>query len=266
MPAMSNSDGRIWRQAIAGGGVAALVLLLSACVTTTTSGKVPKIDKPKALQTYIQLGIGYMKKNNREAARYHFNQAFEIDKDSPGAHNGMALLYKIEGETALAERHFRRAIRVNPGFSQAQNNYGSFLFAQERYREAYQHFEKAARDTGYDQRPSALANLGRTALRLGRKERAKAAFEHALSLNNRVTMALVELAELHFEEQNYAESKRYLDQFARVSEQIPRTLWLGIRIERIFGNKDKEASYALALKNLHGYSKEYLEYKNTLQN
>ena len=34
----------------------------------------------------------------------------------------------------------------------------------------------------------------------------------------------------------------------------------------IFGNKDKEASYALALRNLHPYSQEYLEYKKALQN
>jgi type IV pilus assembly protein PilF len=36
---------------------------------------------------------------------------------------------------------------------------------------------------------------------------------------------------------------------------------LGIQLEKVFGNKDKEASLALILKNNFPYSKEYLEYK-----
>ena len=268
-----NDTGRDWRiRTVRLAGLAlllpALLALLSGCVTTSVPGSKPKpkVDKERALQTYVQLGLGYLRQNNRESARYHFNKAFEIDRNSPGAHNGMALLFKVEGELELAEKHYRRAIRVKPDFSLARNNYGSFLYSQERYEEAYEQFQAAARDIGYDRRPIALANQGRAALRLGRKERAIAAFEHALSLDNRVTMALVELADLYFHEENYAESKRLLDQFAKVSRQTSRTLWLGIRIERIFGNKDKEASYALALRNLHPYSKEYLEYKKMLQN
>ncbi|TQV85721.1 type IV pilus biogenesis/stability protein PilW [Exilibacterium tricleocarpae] len=260
--------GRGWSARVALLLLTGVLALVSGCVTTNAPGSKPKpkIDKEKALQTYIQLGIGYLSKKNRESARYHFNKAFEIDRNAPGAHNGMALLYKLEGEPELAEKHFRRAIRVNPRFSQAHNNYGSFLYSRERYKEAYKHFKLAADDIGYDRRPIALANLGRAALRLDRVERAKAVFEHSLSLDNRLSMALVELADIYFQEQDYAAAKRHLDQFARVAPQTPRTLWLGIRIERIFGNKDKEASYALALRNLHRYSREYLEYQKALKN
>ena len=63
----------------------------------------------------------------------------------------------------------------------------------------------------------------------------------------------------------FADAKRFLDVYSRNARQSARSLWLGIRIERIFGNKDKEASYALALKNLHPYSREYLEYKNLIE-
>lgn len=96
--------------------------------------------------------------------------------------------------------------------------------------------------------------------------RALAAFQHALNLNPRLAPAAIELAEYSFAERDYASAKKYLDQFVRSNNrQTPRSLWLGIRIERIFGNKDKEASYALALKNMHPYSKEYLEYKNLIE-
>ena len=77
---------------------------------------------------------------------------------------------------------------------------------------------------------------------------------------------VIELADLAFQEQDYASAKRYLDRYHKLTKPTARSLWLGIRIERIFGNKDKMASQALALKNLFGYSKEYLEYKQLIEN
>jgi type IV pilus assembly protein PilF len=70
---------------------------------------------------------------------------------------------------------------------------------------------------------------------------------------------------MHFQEREYAQAKLYLDEYSANAKHTPRSLWLGIRLERIFGNKDKEASYALSLKNLHPYSKEYLDYKNYIE-
>ena len=72
------------------------------------------------------------------------------------------------------------------------------------------------------------------------------------------------VANSSFEEKDYSAAKRYLDQYLAIAKSSPKSLWLGIRIERIFNNKDKEASYILALKNLYPYSKEYLEYKTLL--
>ena len=70
---------------------------------------------------------------------------------------------------------------------------------------------------------------------------------------------------LYFDAKNYATSKAYLDRYIAMVDRTSRSLWLSIRIERIFGNKDKEASDILALKNLHPYSQEYLAYKKQLQ-
>jgi type IV pilus assembly protein PilF len=76
---------------------------------------------------------------------------------------------------------------------------------------------------------------------------------------------MIELALMQFDERDFESSKKNLDRYLEIAAASSKSLWLGIRIERIFGNKDKEASYALALKNLHPYSQEYLEYKNLLK-
>ncbi len=255
-----NSLARLWSLGL----VVIAGLVLAGCVT---SG-IPEthIDKKQALATYIQMGEGYLRNKNRESARHHFNKALAIDEKSAGALNGLALLYQIEGESELAEQNFRAAIKADSKFSQSRNNYGSFLFQRQRYQEAYEQFELASEDLTYRNRPMALYNLGRAALQRGNVGRAQAALEHSLNLRPQLSHAMIELAEIHFNNQSYAEAKKYLDAFAKVSRNTARSLWLGIRIERIFGNSDKEASYLLALKNLYPYLKEYLAYKNNNKN
>lgn len=239
------------------------LLSLSACVTTLP-GDVSKANLENARQTYVQLGLGYLRGGDRDAARQNFKKALEIDKNSPGALDGMALLYQLEAMDKKAEEYFKKAIRADRDYSRGRNNYGSFLYEQGRYQEAYDQFERAAANLEYDSRPIALMNLGRTALKLGDVDRAESALKHALSLDPKVTTAMVELADIYFSRQNYAEAKKYIDMYGQSTRHSARTLWLGIRLERIFGNRDKEASYALALKNLHPYSQEYLQYKQSL--
>jgi type IV pilus assembly protein PilF len=240
------------------------MLLLNACVTTEHGSLAANADPKKAEAAYVQLGLGYLQSGNRDASKVNFENALKINSRSAGANEGMARLYQIDAENELAEKHFKLALRYDSSFSRARNNFGSFLYQQQRYEEAYDQFELAAKDVGYDSRAVALVNLGRTALKLDRRDRARASFEHALSLQPNLSMAIVELADITYQLGEYAQSKKYLDRQAELARQTPRTLWLGIRLERKFGNRDKEMSYALQLKNLYGYSQEYLDYQEWL--
>lgn len=245
--------------------VLCLSMLLVGCVSQR-SGGAQEVDLDKALEAYVKLAIGYIENRNRESARHHLRKAFELDKNSAQATAAQALLYQIEGETELAEENFKRALRLDPDLSQARNNYASFLYAHERYQEAFEEFTRVSRNLDYNNRDLALLNLGRTALKMGNKERAKAAFEHAYNLNPRIPSLLLELAQISFEEEDYALAKRYLDRYGDLARQSAQSLLLNIKIERIFGNKDKESSHAMALKNRFPYSKEYLEYKREMSN
>lgn len=238
-------------------------LFVSGCVS---EGGKPKrqVDKNKSLELHIQLAQGYIDRGNRESARHHLRKAAEISKTSPEATETLARLYQLEGESKLAEETFRKAIRAKKNFTLARNNFGVFLFSAKRYEEALEQFELAAADLDYDGRSAALVNVGRTALLLGKNDRAKAAFEHASVLDRSSADAHIELADIYFQAKEYAKAKEHLDRFQSTGQQSSRALLLGIRMERIFGNKDKEASYLLMLKNRFPYSKEYLEYKQTM--
>jgi type IV pilus assembly protein PilF len=246
------------------GVVFSAAVFLSACVTTNT-GNAPPPNLEKAHDAHLNLGLTYLQKDNREASRRHLEKALRLQPDSAAAHNGLGMLYQLTGETELAETAFLRAIKEDVEFTQANVSYGRFLVEQERYQEAYKYFEISTKDVSFQQRALALTYLGQTALQLGKIVKAKSLFVHATNINNKLALPMIELGELYFGEEDYAKAKKYLDKYIDVSGRTARSLWLGIRIERIFGNKDKEASYVLALRNLQPYSKEYLSYKNELR-
>jgi type IV pilus assembly protein PilF len=244
-----------------------MCFFLLGCVSEHISGSEKKApDKAKSLELHVQMALGYIEKGNRESARHHLTKAFEINRDSAVATNAMGMLFILEGEPALAEEQFKLALKRDKNLTAAHNDYGIFLFNQKRYQDAFTHFELAAADLAYINRSQVLTNVGRTALKLGNEVRAKAAFEHACILDKRNAEAFIELADINFQKQEYAEAKKNLDVFTSIAEHTPRSLMLAIRLERVFGNKDKEASLALLLKNNYPYSKELLEYKQKITN
>lgn len=238
----------------------------SGCVTSSSDPK-RKVDPHKASEANVKLGMAYLDNGNREGAIRSFVKALEINKRSAGGHHGMALVYQINGEYDAANSSFKRALKspTKASKSPIYFSYGSFLYDQKKYSKAAVLFEKASSDVAYQRRAQAMHYLGLVSLRLNNKVRAKGAFQRSMNLNARIAEPALELAELAFEVRNYAESKRYLDHFAKNTKHTSRSLWLGIRIERIFGNADKVASYAIALKNMHPYSREYLNYKSYIE-
>lgn len=236
------------------------VCLLSACVTTMEK-ETSKYQPEKALATHIKLGLGYISENNLDSARFHLMKAAAIAPKDAGMLNGRGLLYQLEGEPELAEKSFQMALREDKNFTAARLNYATFLYNKERYKEAYDSYERASEDLNYDRRATTLYGLGLTAMKLGRTDRGIAAFTQAVMLQSDMAPPYLELADYYLTIKDYAMSRKSLTQFERLSRPTARSLWIGIQIERVFGNQDKEASQALSLKNMYPYSKEYLEFK-----
>ncbi len=245
--------------------VLAVTLGLSGCVTTTNQRI---IDHDAALDKRIQLGMKYLSVDKRDNARFQFSKALELDKNSARAYHGIALVHQANGEAGPALDNFNKALKLSD--AKAKSNilvsYGKYWMAQKQPEKACEHFEVAANDYDFTRRPEALYFAGICARVTGNHIRVKPAFEHALNLNEAYAPVMIELAEMYFTEGSYSKSKPLLDKYITLVTPTARSLWLGIRIERIFENKDKEASYGLALKNRHPYSQEYLEYKNLLMN
>ena len=232
-------------------------ILLTACVTETNDRLAQNRDPEKAARTYVEVGIGYMQRRQMSNANRSLKRAQELAPEDPSVNNALALFYNMEGEQDEAERYFKKALQYDESFSQARNNYAVFLFENKRYQEAVTQLEKVTKDFRYPRRYTAFENLGICYLRLGDVALAKKAFNRALQLNPNQAVSLLELAEIAFNEGDHPLAARYLALYESVAKPSPRQLWLGIRLQREQGDKDKVASYELALKNMFPKSEEY---------
>ncbi|KQQ57441.1 pilus assembly protein PilW [Pseudomonas sp. Leaf129] len=234
--------------------------LLTGCVTT---GKVNPMDTSKgrdeARQAYVQLGLGYLQEGSTERAKIPLKKALELNGSDADANAALALVFQAEMEPELAEQHFRKALNARSD-ARILNNYGSFLYEQKRYQEAYELFEKAAADTLYPERSRVFENLGMTAAALGQREVARQNLEKALRLNRQQPRALLEMAEMSYQDMQYVPAKEYFDRFTQLSEQTARSLLLGTRLAKVYEDKNKAASYGLQLKRLYPGTPEYQQY------
>ncbi|MCX7064663.1 MAG: type IV pilus biogenesis/stability protein PilW [Proteobacteria bacterium] len=239
----------------------ALVLLFAGCVTSETGGRKAGTTDQR-LQAYLDLARGYLERQDYANARRPLEQAIKVDPASAEAHVLMASVYIADGDTALAEREYKEALRYDPRNSMAQNNYGTFLFAAERYKEARSHLKIAADDTTYARRAQAYENLGLTELKLGETTVAEQSFLRALMLNKAQPRSAFELADRYFGSGDFARSKEYFAMYNAMARPTARSLWLGVRLSRVLDDEDQLSSYALALKNLFPDSPEYRLYQD----
>jgi type IV pilus assembly protein PilF len=244
---------------------AGCVWLLFGCVASQEASR--EVDPKKAINTRLELGNKYLDAGNRDLALRQFLEVLDSDKKNAVAWQGLAAVHQQNREYKEAEKAFKKALAYSSQKDKAdvQYHYAGFLVQHKRFAEAKKMFQAASKDLAYSRRAHAIYYAGRCELELGNTDTAEALFEHALNLRARLGGAALELADLAFAKREYDSAKRYLDHFESVSKPSARSLWLGIRIERIFGNDDKIASKAMALKNLFGYSKEYLEYQRLLE-
>ena len=240
------------------------LVLLTACVTHTETVFTEEASPEKALERRVELARQYIGEGNWDFAKRNLALAAEIDPDNAEVHEAFALVYQSTGEYELAEENYQRAIKLDRGFSRARNNYAAFLFSRGRYEEAEEQLEFVVKDTLYEGRPRAFVNLGLCRLQLSDDAGAEEAFVRALSMDRSHPVALLEAANLRYEDDDLPAAANYYNRYRKVArQQSARGLWLGVRLARAEGDRDAEGSYALALRQRYPDSPEYQAYERS---
>jgi type IV pilus assembly protein PilF len=228
----------------------------TACVTTESGGLPAPAANDRRVLAQLNLARALLSERQYDRAREPLDRALKINDESVEAHVLYAVLSNGEGEPEIAEKYYRKAIRLGPDNAQALSNYGSFLIAGRRADEALPLLERAVLDTGYPLRSQAYENLGIAHLRLDNREAAQLAFARAVSLDRTQARSNLELAAMAHAEGNDVDAKELLDNYRQNAQQTARSLCLGMQVAGSLKDTDSVASYAIALKNLFPDSRE----------
>ncbi len=240
-------------------------LLLTGCTGLSSSSMLAN-SKQTSVESYTQLGVRYLQAGDTVSAKASLQRALELDGDYAPALNGLGLVFQTEQETKLAEDYFRQAVQADPDSAMVRNNFGAFLYSQNRFEEACAELARATEDPFYSQRAQAFENLGLCYRLIGKDSAATFVLERALTLSpdNRPA-ALVELADLRIEAGEFRQAAELFQDFRDLvdsgqANHNAKSLWVGIRIARYQGSASRAVTYALLLRNQYPESEEYKKY------
>ena len=235
-----------------------IALPLTACVTgsqTSNQGIYSESAIRERARAHSDLAAAYLQQNKYEIALNEFTIATQIDPAYSPAYNGLALVQAALGEHAKADANFKKALQLQPNSSESHNNYGSFLCARKRYDESITHFLEAVKNPLYTTPNLAYANAGICSARKNNMKNAELYLNKALQIQPLTYSVAYQLADIQFKRGDVVTAKSTL-QNVLVAAPSPESLWLGIKIERVLGGRDNEASYALQLRQQYPNSEQ----------
>ena len=244
-----------------------ITLGLAGCDQTTGGMEQsfkPSVGTNDIAEINLKLGIAYLKRGEYEKSLTKLQKAQAADPRYPPIYNTLGVLHQQLGDKVTAEKYFRQALSLNSSDASTLNNYGQFLCQEARYDEAEETFLKAARNPLYSTPEIALSNAGTCAVAQSRLDAAETHFRNALEKNPRVAVALIQMSQISYETASYMSARAYLQRYIEISPHTAKSLWLGIRIERVLGDKNILSSYILLLKNKFSDSEETELLKDSL--
>jgi len=127
------------------------------------------------------LGVTFARQGKDYDAAEHYKKALEINPRYSDAHHNLAALLARQGKDQEAMVHFVEALRAKPNSAEAHNDLGALLTKHGKIQEAIFHFIEAIRiNPKYGE---TYFNLGLVLLDQRRNEEAIAFFNEALRIN-----------------------------------------------------------------------------------
>ena len=235
----------------------AAVGMVGSAITRAANDGVP--DQPvdpnnipeRRLQIAVantNLGIAYLRQGDFDKSLQKLEKARLAEPAYAPVYSALGLLYQSTKQADKADENFNYALRLAPDNPSFQNTYASFLCKRD-FEKAETLFMQAANNPLYSSQANAWSNAGTCALKQGDREKAESYFLEALNRNPDLAPTLIQMAELSLDRHEYAIAGDYLNRYLANASHTPKSLWIGIQVEKVLGDRDKASSYAMLLRN-----------------
>lgn len=230
-------------------GVLAVLTLLAACASPAADIKQAGGDPHEAARVNTRLGVEYMQQGDTKSAREKLERAVAQDSSYPDAQAALALLYAQTGENDKADRHYQRALDLDPENASLLNNYGVFLCERKQVQRAEGYFRRAAENPRYPTPEVAYTNAGVCMRHVPDMARAETYFRQALQRNPQFPDALGQMALMSVDQGNYLNARGFLQRYQTVAKPTREILQLAIRTEMALGDRAAAVRYSQQLQN-----------------
>jgi Tfp pilus assembly protein PilF len=166
----------------------------------------------KAVKEY-EKGLEAERRDEKDKAVLHYEEALKMAPDYYPAHNNLGALYLGKSDLKSAEQHFREAVRLDPNDAQAYFNLGNVLMLTNRYAES-----GTTLAAGLQRRPdSAFGYFLQGCLygRTGKLTEAESSLQHSVRLDPKMPQAYLQLVNLYLQQSRRGDAMAQLQAFLK---------------------------------------------------
>lgn len=193
-------------------------IVLCACKPEYETPPAPSTKNDMAAaQANLNLALDYIQAEDMENAKDKLMLAVKEEPNYAATWYTMGYFDEVTKHLPQAEADYKHAIALDKNSGMANNNYGTFLCRNGRYKEAIAQFMIAANQSEYLHAGGAYENAGICALEIPDEEAAKGFFLQALNNEPDRKTANFELARIYYHEDNTALSKTYFGNYAKLA-------------------------------------------------
>ena len=222
--------------------VMAFSMLLGCTIVPDKIDPEAGVDSPAAINA--KLGLTYLKHGKYDVSEARLLKALRQNPDLFEAHHYIALLYRQIDELDLAEKHYRRAVSLNPEDVFLKYNYAVFLCDELKgYDDAVEAFLAVANDRSYSRPHEAYQNAGVCLARKPDYVQAEKYLRMALDIDKRLPVALFWLSRINYENGQGLKARAFLQRYAGFSQHSAESLLLGYRLETLLNDKEVADEY-----------------------
>jgi len=223
--------------------------LLAGCVNADGSVTRKQEDPTEAAaKTNIQLGVAYLKQGNYPLAKEKLERSLKQNPKDPDVHTSLATLYDRVGDSKLADKHYKEALRLAPTNPETSNNYAVYLCKNGRVEEGVERFSAVATNK-YNASPEvALTNAGVCLAGAKRADEAQKMFERAIKARPNYSEATVQLATLQMGKGDLVEARKTVDTYLGAFRPDPDVLYAAVTVARAAKDKMAEEKFTRTLR------------------
>jgi type IV pilus assembly protein PilF len=236
-----------------------LALLTTGCGSTGggNAQQENSVDAQASAKIHTELAAVYYGQLQYGLALDELKYALKMDSKYAPAYGVRGLVHMALREDKKAEEDFERSLDIDKLDSGTRNNYGWFLCQRGHEKESMEQFIEAVKNPLYATPEKAYLNAGLCLKKFGKIGEAETYLKQALTIQPKMTEALVGMAELSFAKSDFAGAKSYFLRLSRFGAELSAAdLFLAARVERKLGDKNAEASYKIQLRKRFPESRE----------